>query len=322
MIAQSSTLPPVADKHASPLRDVSQGEACPIVSRLDAEQDRANITKTSTLPHESTLRVPSFAADEGSLQLRIPELTDLCTSLQRQQSDLVSKFGAQEVEITMLKARVKLLEDREGGGAERSGDDASIKERSLDEGEEVAEKGSNDTEEMINVLTSMDAATSEDPNQHVEDFLKLADILDLHFAVGNKMHKALPLPVMEFPLPEESEDPNQHVEDFLKLADILDLHFAVGNKMHKALPLPVMEFPLPEEVPTASEESSYCQKKRDATAHKIALLLKSSSNCQSKAYDSYDKLVPHVTLCILGITVIVTSCTRTPCPIKGVLYPL
>nr|GFA94096.1 hypothetical protein [Tanacetum cinerariifolium] len=49
--------------------------------------------------------------------------------------------------------------------------------------------------------------------------------------------------------------------------------------MHKAFPLPVMEFPLPGEVPTASEESSYCQKKRDDTAHKIALLLKSSSNC-------------------------------------------
>nr|GEU57456.1 putative ribonuclease H-like domain-containing protein [Tanacetum cinerariifolium] len=155
----SSTLPPVADEPTSPLRDVSQGEACPTVSRLDAEQDRANIAKTSTLPHESTLRVPSFAADEGSLQLRIQELTDLCTSLQRQQSDLVSKFEAQEVEITMLKARVKLLEDREGGGAEQSGDDAPIKGRSLDEREEVAEKGSNDTEKMINVLTSMDAAT-------------------------------------------------------------------------------------------------------------------------------------------------------------------
>nr|GEW12942.1 hypothetical protein [Tanacetum cinerariifolium] len=59
--------------------------------------------------------------------------------------------------------------------------------------------------------------------------------------------------------------------------------------MPKAFPLPVMEFPLPGEVSTASEESSHCQKKRDATAHKIALLLKSSSNCQSKAYDSYAK---------------------------------
>nr|GEZ33350.1 hypothetical protein [Tanacetum cinerariifolium] len=61
----------------------------------------------------------------------------------------------------------------------------------------------------------------------------------------------------------------------------------VENKMNKAFPLPVMMFPLAEEVPTASEESSYFQKKRDATAEKISLLLKSSSNCQSKSYDSY-----------------------------------
>nr|GEV63204.1 ribonuclease H-like domain-containing protein [Tanacetum cinerariifolium] len=74
--------------------------------------------------------------------------------------------------------------------------------------------------------------------------------------------------------------------------------------MHKAFPLPVIEFPLPGEVPTASEESSHCHKKRDATAHKIVLLLKSRRNCQSKSDDSYAKLVPHVTPCILGITVI------------------
>nr|GFB26713.1 hypothetical protein [Tanacetum cinerariifolium] len=66
-IAQSSALLPVADEPPSPLIDVSQGKACPIVSSLDAEQDRANIAKTSTLPHESTLRVPSLAADEGKL---------------------------------------------------------------------------------------------------------------------------------------------------------------------------------------------------------------------------------------------------------------
>nr|GEV49585.1 putative reverse transcriptase domain-containing protein [Tanacetum cinerariifolium] len=64
----------------------------------------------------------------------------------------------------------------------------------------------------------------------------------------------------------------------------------VGNKMHKAFPLPVIEFPLLEEVPTASEESSHCQKKREATAVKIALLLKSRRNYQSKSNDSYAKL--------------------------------
>nr|GEX72370.1 hypothetical protein [Tanacetum cinerariifolium] len=46
----------------------------------------------------------------------------------------------------------------------------------------------------------------------------------------------------------------------------------VGNKMHKAFPLPVIEFPLAEEVPTASEESYHYQKKRDATAKRIAQL--------------------------------------------------
>nr|GFA92317.1 hypothetical protein [Tanacetum cinerariifolium] len=64
--------------------------------------------------------------------------------------------------------------------------------------------------------------------------------------------------------------------------------------MHKAFPLPVIEFPLLEEVPTASEESCHCQKKREATAVKIALLLKSRRNCQSKSDDSYTKLVPHI----------------------------
>nr|GEV31154.1 protein TSS [Tanacetum cinerariifolium] len=57
----------------------------------------------------------------------------------------------------------------------------------------------------------------------------------------------------------------------------------VGNKMHKAFPLPVIEFPLLEEVPTASEESCHCQKKREATAVKIALLLKSRRNCSSQS---------------------------------------
>nr|GEX99211.1 hypothetical protein [Tanacetum cinerariifolium] len=52
--------------------------------------------------------------------------------------------------------RVTSLAADEGN---QSGDDAPIKGRSMDEGEEPIEKGSNDTEEMINVLTSMDAAT-------------------------------------------------------------------------------------------------------------------------------------------------------------------
>nr|GEZ42413.1 hypothetical protein [Tanacetum cinerariifolium] len=40
-----------------------------------------------------------------------------------------------------------------------------------------------------------------------------------------------------------------------------------------------IKFSLPEELPTASEDGSYCQKKRDATARKIALLSMSRRNC-------------------------------------------
>nr|GFA92332.1 hypothetical protein [Tanacetum cinerariifolium] len=130
-IAQSSVLPRVADEPASPLRDVSQRKACPTDSGFIADQDRATIAKSSTLPHESALRVTSPSADEGT----------------------------QEVEINRLKARVKLLEDREGEGAERFEDDAPIKGRNLDEGEAADERVSDDTEEMATVLTSMDATT-------------------------------------------------------------------------------------------------------------------------------------------------------------------
>nr|GFA12759.1 hypothetical protein [Tanacetum cinerariifolium] len=120
-IAQSSALPPVADEPASPVRDVSQGEACPTDSGFIADQDRATIAKSSTLPHALAPRVTSPAAEEGSMQQSINELTALCTSLQR------------------------------------SRDDVLIKGRSMDEEEAATERVSDDTEEMATVLTSMDA---------------------------------------------------------------------------------------------------------------------------------------------------------------------
>nr|GEZ94532.1 integrase, catalytic region, zinc finger, CCHC-type, peptidase aspartic, catalytic [Tanacetum cinerariifolium] len=116
-IAQSSTLPLVTDKHASRLRDVSQGEACPTESGFIADQDRTTIAKSSTLPHDSATRVTSPAA-------------------------------AQEVEINKLKERVKLLEDGKRMAVKGSGDDAPIKRRRFDEEEVATERVSNDTEEI------------------------------------------------------------------------------------------------------------------------------------------------------------------------------
>nr|GFB76619.1 hypothetical protein [Tanacetum cinerariifolium] len=103
--------------------------------------------------------VTSPAADEGSMQHNISELTALCTSLRRQYSELLAKFQAQEEEIVILKEMVKVLKDKEDVAATQSGDDAPIKGRSINEGEAAAERISNDSEEIARVLTSMDAAT-------------------------------------------------------------------------------------------------------------------------------------------------------------------
>nr|GFD16539.1 hypothetical protein [Tanacetum cinerariifolium] len=65
---------------------------------------------------------------------------------------------AQEEEIVKLKERVKVLEDKEDVAVTKSGDDAPIKGRSINEGEAAAERISNDSEEIARVLTTMDAA--------------------------------------------------------------------------------------------------------------------------------------------------------------------
>nr|GFA15614.1 hypothetical protein [Tanacetum cinerariifolium] len=156
---ESSALPTIADEPASPVRDVSEGETCLTESSFIADQDSVTIAKSSTLPHDSAPRVTSPAADEGSMQHTISELTALCTSLQRQYSELMANFQAQEVEILRLKERVQVLEDREGVAAKHSGDDAPIKGRSINEGETANERINNNSEDVARVLTSMDAAT-------------------------------------------------------------------------------------------------------------------------------------------------------------------
>nr|GEX15041.1 hypothetical protein [Tanacetum cinerariifolium] len=76
------------------------------------------------------------------------------------------RFGAkiaQDLEIASLKAKIKMLEHKDGEVAEPSGEDATIKGRSLKTVEEAGvdkstKRGSNDTEKLVNVLTSLDAA--------------------------------------------------------------------------------------------------------------------------------------------------------------------
>nr|GEX14595.1 synaptobrevin, longin-like domain protein [Tanacetum cinerariifolium] len=128
----SRSLPPITTK---PLPTVIPSDNPPLRqytrsltdSGLEADQDRANISKTSTLSSDLTPRVTSLAADEGSMQQKLNELMALCTSLQRQQSEMVSKFEPQKLEINSLKARIKLLEDKDRRVAAQSKDDAPIK---------------------------------------------------------------------------------------------------------------------------------------------------------------------------------------------------
>nr|GEU97077.1 hypothetical protein [Tanacetum cinerariifolium] len=197
-IPQSSALPTAADEPVSPLGDDSQGEACPTVSGLKAKHDRANIIKTSTLPHDSTPRVSFLADDEGSMQQQLNELTNLCTRLQRQQTKMASKITAQDLEVASLKARIKMLEDKDGGVAEPSGEDATIKGRSLETGEEAGvdkstERGSNDTEELVNVLTSLDATSILTSGVQVVSVPPAAEVATVSVPTGSD----------EFPLPED-----------------------------------------------------------------------------------------------------------------------
>nr|GEW06015.1 hypothetical protein [Tanacetum cinerariifolium] len=162
-IAHSKALSPAADEPASLFRGVKQGEAFLTVSSLDAGHDMENIAKTSALPHDSSPRVTSFNADEGNMQQRIHKLMELYTSLQRQQSQMAAKIKDQDLDISGLKARVKSLKDKERRGAEPTQEDAPITRGIMEIWEELGAKkstelGSNDTEEMVNVLCSMEAA--------------------------------------------------------------------------------------------------------------------------------------------------------------------
>nr|GEW57784.1 hypothetical protein [Tanacetum cinerariifolium] len=75
--AVSKALPTAIDEPATHLRDDSQGEAFPTVSNLEARQDRENIIKTSALPYDSTPRVTSLDADEGTVS--VPPVAEVST---------------------------------------------------------------------------------------------------------------------------------------------------------------------------------------------------------------------------------------------------
>ncbi|GKE06338.1 hypothetical protein Tco_1398356, partial [Tanacetum coccineum] len=135
-----------ADETASLTSDDRHREAFPTVSSLDAGQDRGNIAKTSAMPYDSPPRVTSLGGDEGT------------------------KIQDQALEITQLKARVKVLEDNDRRRHGISQEDASNRggEAIRVSGEELAEKetsrsadkGSESTDEMANILLPLLSAVA------------------------------------------------------------------------------------------------------------------------------------------------------------------
>ncbi|GKA60426.1 hypothetical protein Tco_0759833 [Tanacetum coccineum] len=168
-IAQSKALSLEADEPTSLPRDVRHGEAFPTVSSLDAGQDRETIAKTSAIPHDSPLRVTSPGGDEVSMQPTIDELMEFYSNLQTQATNMAAQIKNQDLEISQLKARVKVLEDivmrRQGAVQEdapnRGGEDLWVSREDLADDKEASErtdKGSESTGEMENILSSMGAA--------------------------------------------------------------------------------------------------------------------------------------------------------------------
>ncbi|GKB09055.1 hypothetical protein Tco_0837367 [Tanacetum coccineum] len=107
----AKALSPVANETAPLTKGDRHGEAFLTAYSLDAGHDRENITKTSTIPHESSPMVTSLGGDEGSFQHKLNELMEFCTKLQSQHTQMAAKIQSQDLEISQLKTRIKTLED-------------------------------------------------------------------------------------------------------------------------------------------------------------------------------------------------------------------
>nr|GEW93027.1 hypothetical protein [Tanacetum cinerariifolium] len=99
---------------------------------------------TPTEPHHT----PSPEAPSPYTSHTSPSLRPVTTTSIPTVADEPASPQRDEVEIHQLKARVKLLEEREGLACKSSGDDAPIKGRRLDEEEVVTERVSSQTEEI------------------------------------------------------------------------------------------------------------------------------------------------------------------------------
>ncbi|GJV56895.1 putative ribonuclease H-like domain-containing protein [Tanacetum coccineum] len=146
-IAQSKALTPRADESASPSRDDSHGEAFLTATSLDEGREGKGI-HTKTSGHALMISILRglfyFGGDEGSFQLKLNELIDFCTKLQR--SRLLWMLNT-------TRRRCSRGCSKQGGMMDQW-EDFDIERDS----NKSTDKGSESTGEMANVLSSMGAA--------------------------------------------------------------------------------------------------------------------------------------------------------------------
>nr|GEZ35555.1 hypothetical protein [Tanacetum cinerariifolium] len=185
-IAQSKALSPDAAEPALLSRDDRHEEAFTTVSSLDAGQDRENIAKTSAMSHESSPRVPSLNADEGREIIDIGEELGADKSTKKESNDteemvnvlssmeaanILSSGGAAfstasvspaDVFLTAGVPTIRVLGSTSGmqQRLHQLMELCTSLQRYREElgANKSTKKGSNDTEEMVNVLSSIEAA--------------------------------------------------------------------------------------------------------------------------------------------------------------------
>nr|GEW89249.1 hypothetical protein [Tanacetum cinerariifolium] len=203
---------------------------------------------------------------------------------------------------------------------------------SKEEAERFKRKGIRFEQESVKKLKTSEGVPKEvkSPDE-VSEEKKLYDTCEVHHVTAKDkeifmlvekdypLRKGLAIGMISYKLQVEnySRMANELILKIYKIASTLrQKGRIVGNKMHKAFPRPVIEFPLVEEVPTASEESCHCQKKKEGIAMKIALLIKSRRNCQSKTITLNMCFIT----CSINLWVMVITSSKV-CRFKAVTFP-
>nr|GEY93862.1 hypothetical protein [Tanacetum cinerariifolium] len=117
---------------ASHISPSFSGRTVPLFDSMLVHQGEGSGTLTE--PHHT----PSPEAQQSSPTAPSSPSLPPTTTETIPTTEMATKIAAQDLEISSLKARIKMLEDKAAEGAEPSEEDATIKGRSLETGEEAA----------------------------------------------------------------------------------------------------------------------------------------------------------------------------------------